>query len=195
MEQALQLLDSIEKLEPGLRALLLNSLDTIYPDKDEILLREGSTARTIGFIEKGMVRGFWTTKNDIEKTCWFMKEGDVFASIWSFFEQRPANETLQALEPCIIHVLSFDKLNNVYAKFPSFQLHRAELLQRYYLLSLKREEMRQQEDGYDRFCYLVQHFRNLIDRVPDKYLASYISTIPSYFSTLKHRYLDEHGHL
>ena len=194
MEQVFTFLDAIDRLEDGLRSYLRASLRRTTPDKDTILVQEGSIAGTIGFIEKGLIRGLRTRRNDSEFTSWIMKEGDVYCSVRSFFTQQPATESVQTLEPCIIYTLTFDQYKYTYTRWRSFQLHRAELFQKYYLLSEEREDMHQQEDTYDRFCYLVKHYPDLINRVQDQFLASFINTTPQYFSTLKKQYVKRHGH-
>ncbi len=193
MEQVLDYLDTYGTLDESLRAYLLNKLKPVRVAKDTILVKEGSVARTIGFIEKGVIRGFRTLKGDFEKTNWFMVELDVFASVLSFFKQVPARETVQTLEPCIIHTLRFDQYQAALKLSPSFQRHRAEILEKYYLQSLEREDMRHEKKVYDRFCYLMQNYPDLVDRVLDKYLASFIGTTPTYYSDVKRQYFERHG--
>jgi hypothetical protein len=121
-----------------------------------------------------------------------MVELDVFASVLSFFKQVPARETVQTLEPCIIYTLQFEHYKAALKLSPSFQRHRAEILEKYYMQSLEREDMRH-EKIYDRFCYLMQNYPNLVDRVLDKYLASFIGTTPTYYSDVKRQYYERHG--
>ena len=78
MEKVLQFLDTYDNLEPGLRDYLFSILKTTQPKKAEILVKEGSIAKSIGFIEKGLVRGYRTREDGTEFTCWFMQEGDIF---------------------------------------------------------------------------------------------------------------------
>lgn len=191
MEQVLNFLDNIEPLEASLKTYLKDNLKPSTPPKDAFLLQEGNIAHKIGFIEKGLIRGFRTGKNDNERTIWFMKEGDIFISIRSFLKQVPARETIQTLEPCIIYSLTFSQYKEVLDRFPSFQLHRAEILEKYYLLNEEREDMRQQENMLERMSFLMEHYPELIGRVPEKYLASFIDTRPSYFSDLKNKYLEQ----
>jgi CRP-like cAMP-binding protein len=188
MQKVLDFLDNIEELEPVLRKYLKQKLKTRKPDKGIVLLHEGEVADEISFIEKGVIRGFRTMKNDTEKTSWFMRDGDVFISIRSFLTRKPATETIQTLEPCIIHSLTYEEYKKALDLSPSFHRHRAELLEKYYLLSEEREHMRQQKHKIDRFRFLLEHYRDLINRVPDKLLASFIDTTPEYFSYLKRRF-------
>jgi len=191
MEQVLNFLDSINPLEDGLRSFLKNNLRKSTPQKGAILLQEGTVARHINFIEKGIIRAFRSGNNDKERTTWFMMENDVFISIRSFLKQMPAKETIETLEPCLLYGLTFPLLQEALRRYPSFHFHRAEILEKYYLLNEEREDMRQEANKFDAFCYLMENYPKLVGRVQDKYLASFINVRPSYFSELKDKYLEQ----
>jgi len=191
MDQVLKLLDSYTLLEAGLRDFLDAELEPLEFDKGDFLVRKGSVPRYLGFIEKGLLRGYHLDEKDNEKTSWFMKEGDIYASVLGFFRQIPAVEWVVAIEPTLAHCLPFTKLKYALEKWPSFHLHRAEILQKYYLQSIEREMMRQQR-GYAKFCYLMEHYSDLEQRVLDKYLASFLNMQPEHYSTIKKEYFEKH---
>ncbi|GGB08990.1 Crp/Fnr family transcriptional regulator [Puia dinghuensis] len=187
MEPVFHLLDSLSPLEEGLRDYLEASLHPTHHEIGEPLVKEGTVARSLGFIEKGLIRGFRTNYKGHEFTSWFMKEGDVYASVRSFFRQQPATETVQCLEPTTILSISFQQYQSALKKWSSFHRHRADLLEKYYLQSDEREEMRQDE-SYNRFCFLMKHYPELESRVQDQYLASFLNLTPTYYSNVKSKY-------
>ena len=187
MEPVFQLLEAIATLEPGLRDYLYSVLKTTKPPKNEILIREGDIARTIGFIEKGMVRGYQIEENGDEFTSWFMTAGDVFISIKSFLTQTPAYENLVALKPCVIHSITYDQYRFALKNWPSFHQHRAELLQKYYLQSEDRHQMRRQ-GAYEKVTYFIKNYPTLESQVLDKHIASFLNLEPHYYSEIKKQY-------
>ena len=186
MDQLFRLLDSYDVLEKDLRKYLETYLKTVHVRKKDILVKEGSTARYIGYIEKGVIRSYRQVRKK-EMTIWLMRDGDIFASIYSFFLQRPAADTVEALEPCIIHTITYEQYQHILKNWPSFHRHRAEILQKYYLLSQEREIMREQY-SYDKFRYLIQQYPDLVQRVEDKYLASYLGVSTGTYSLAKRRH-------
>lgn len=186
MDQLFRLLDSYGVLEKDLRKYLETCLRTIRVRKKEVLLKEGATARYIGFIEKGVIRSYRQVRKS-EMTIWLMREGDIFVSLYSFFLQQAATETVEALEPCIIHTISYEQYSYILKNWPSFNRHRAEILQKYYLLSQEREIMREQY-SYDKFRYLMKQYPDLVQRVEDKYLASYLGVTTGTYSLAKRNY-------
>jgi CRP-like cAMP-binding protein len=191
MEQVFKLLDSLAPVEPDLRDFLSTHLEPFEFKKKELIVKEGSIARYLGFIEEGMIRGYRFDEKENEHTSWIMTTGDVYASVWSYFTQSPARENVEAIKPTIARCLSFESLQFALKTWPSFHKHRADLLQRYYLQSLEREYMRQQ-GAYQRFCFMMEHYSKLEAEVEDKYLAGFLSLVPQYYSDQKKRYFKEH---
>jgi len=183
MDALFQLFDQIEVLEPALRNYLLSILVREEFEKKSILLKPGQIDRNIRFIEKGAVRSF-KIKNGKERTGWFMMEKDIILSVESFFFQKKSTECIQLVEDSIFYTATFDQLQYAYTNFRSFNLHRAIILEKYYALSVGREAMRQ-ENAKDKYLYLMENQPELITRVKDKYLASYLGMSPGTFSYQK----------
>ena len=56
--------------------------------KNELFLKEGDVARSMGVVEQGMVRQFYRKKN-LEITEHFTYEGHLFVCLESFIRQIP----------------------------------------------------------------------------------------------------------
>jgi CRP/FNR family transcriptional regulator, anaerobic regulatory protein len=192
LDDVFRLLDSYAELERGLREFLVNTLKPIKFKTGEIIVEEETTARYVGFITKGIIRSYRFDENRNEHTSWIMMEGDVCAAIHSLLTQTPATETVIAIAPTTMYCLYAEKLQFALKTWPSFHLHRAELLQKYYLQNLEREALRQKTNAYDRFCLLMEQYPRFKKRVRDKYLASFISITPQHYSTLKKQYKKDH---
>ena len=190
MDQLFLKFDSIQKLSPALRNYLQGCLKRKEIKKGEIILREGQVAKYIYFIEKGMIRSI-RYKNDVEKTVWIMRKDDLFVSVRSFFSQRPAVETIEAVEDCVLYYISFEELQKAYGDYPEFNLHGRTLLTNYYELSEERNDMRDQP-AYDRFVFLMTYYPDLVsdDEVTDKLLASYLSMTKEHYSVQKRLYAE-----
>ena len=189
MEKLFQLFDSIEPLQPGLKDYIQSNLQRREVHKREILLQEGKIAKHIYFIETGLVRCYQNW-DDKDTTVWIMKENDLFVSVGSFFSQTPSFDNIEALEDSIVHGLTSDQLQYAYKHWPQFNLHRAVILEKYYTLAEIRGNLRHKPAPLA-FEYLMKEQRDLLNRVPDKYLASYLGISQATFSYEKNRYLRE----
>jgi len=183
MEKLFRLFDAIRPLSPELKTYLLTMLVSMEFKKKEIILQSGETANRIYFIEKGLVRSVRFEKGR-ERTAWFMKEGDIIVSVESFFCQTPSLETIEALEDCHFHSITREQLYSAYERFPEFNLHRAVILEKYYPLSEARARVRQLK-AKDKFEHLMHTQPELVTRVPDKMLASFLGVTPGTYSFQK----------
>ena len=186
MDRLFLVFDNIRPLSPALRDYIERSVIRKVIKKGEIILREGEIAKNIYFIEEGIVRSLRHKKGN-ERTSWIMKEGDLFVSVGSFFSQTPSSEIIEALEDCVLYCISYEQLEKAYEMFPEFNLHGRVILQYYYQLSEKRNEMREQPT-IDRVEFLMTDQPDLVGRISDKILASYLVMAPETFSSKKSKY-------
>jgi CRP/FNR family transcriptional regulator, anaerobic regulatory protein len=187
MEQLIQFLNSIYPLSEALAAYLLKNLKTKELAKKDFLLKKGHVCKDICFIEKGMLRCYYMI-DDKEVSSWFMKEGDVIVSVESFFRQTISYESIQALEDCTVHYITFNELQFIYRNFIEFNFISRVLLEHYYTLSEQRLYAIRMQRSHERYAYLMQHNAELIQRVPSKYLASYLGITDVTLSNIKSQY-------
>lgn len=186
MKQLLLYLESIHPMSDGLKQHLAAILKERILPKKSYLLKAGHISRNICFIGSGLLRCFYI-KDDHEVCSWFMKEGDVIVSVESFFAQKESYESIQALEDCILYYISYDELQAIYRNYPEFNFIARVLLEKYYMLSEQRLYSLRMQKSQERYDYLLEHFPELILRVPAKYLASYLGITEVTMSKVKGR--------
>jgi CRP-like cAMP-binding protein len=173
MTELLSFLSSIHPLSPELRAHLESILRVQECKKKELLLEIGQVCRNIYFVESGLFRCYYLNKAK-EVCSWFMKEGDVIASVGSFYRQRPSYERIQALEASKAYYISFDQLQEIYIRYPEFNYHGRVLTEKYYQLWDERLYLLQMDRVKERYLYLLEHHPELESRVPRRDLASWL---------------------
>lgn len=188
MNELLIQLNAIHPLSDGLREHLSIILKSLELPKKGFLLRAGHVCRSICFVQKGLLRCFYL-KEDQEVCSWFMKEGDVITSVESFFYQKESYESIQAIEDCEVFCIEHSQLEYVYRQFPEFNFISRVLLQKYYTLSEQRLYSLRMQRSQERYEYVLQHFPELILRVPAKYLSSYLGISEETLSRIRSRKL------
>lgn len=184
MEELLNFLNSIYPLHSDTNDYLIQTLKFIEIPKKEFILRQGHICYSIYFIVQGLVRCFYI-KKEKEVSSWFMKEGDVMISVESFFNQSISYESIQALEDCILYYITYDELQDVYKKFPEFNIVGRIVTEKYYQLSEQRLYSLRMQRATDRYSYLMTNHAALIQRVPSKYLASYLGVTEETLSRIR----------
>ncbi len=89
--QLFNLIADIQPVSAALQEALPSFLIREKLPKKTLLLRESKVCDRLYFIEKGMVRAFYRHDGQ-ETTDWFMQEGDLIISVYSFYLQKPSFE-------------------------------------------------------------------------------------------------------
>lgn len=187
MEKLLQLLNGIEPLSPVLQNHLKSILKRNTFKKRSYLLQSGQISNSVHFMETGLARCFYDNGTQ-EINIWFMDAGNVIISVESFLRQIKSYQYIQAMEECITWSVSYAELQDVYHRFPLFNLHRAVLLEKYYVESEKRQRMLSLNTATERYALLMETQPQLILKLPAKYVASYLNIDEAYFSKIKAKY-------
>ena len=104
------------------------------------------------------------------------KEGILFiiVSTSSFFLQLPSKGFVQAIEDSEVISISKKDLAFCYANFPESNAIAREVMEKSFIESEKRMTLLKIKDATERYRATLQQFPELVQRVPVRYLASYL---------------------
>lgn len=141
--------------------------------KNELILREGQVANYTSWILQGLVRSYYV-KDGEEITTKFLWEQGTITSVYSYYSRKPGNENIVALEDTVLASLHHDQMQALYSKHPAFNYIGRVITEKYlYLLEIEVFYLRKQK-AEDKYQYIVKYFPELLQRVPLKYLATYM---------------------
>ncbi len=184
METLINFLNSIHPLTPALQEYLLNTIKRKLFAKKAFLLKKGHIAKSIYFIEQGLVRCFYE-KGLKEVSSWFMKEGDIIISVESFFKQASSYENIQAIESTTVFYIDYEELMYAYRNFHEFNFVGRTLTEKYYLLCEQRLYSIRMQSAKERYQNLLRTSPEIILRVPSHYIASYLGIANETLSRVK----------
>jgi CRP-like cAMP-binding protein len=151
-----------------------------------ILLKEGEISRQIFFIKKGCLRQ-WFNKEGKDITFQFFFEGQPVASIDSFLSNQPSMFTIESIEPSILLSISKDNFEQLCRLYPElkdgFQEYIFQRFSNYAHLFLSRIK----DSPAERYDDLIQNHPEIIKRVPQHYIASYLGITPISLSRIRNR--------
>lgn len=143
-----------------------------YP-KGVLLAEQGKPCRYIYFIEKGVMRGFYH-RGEKDITTWFAYEQDVVTSMSSFVTQHPAVENIEVLESASVKGISYDHLQELYRRFPEFNIVGRLLSERYYVELEERTLSLQNLSARERYIKLLNEQPHILQKVSLGHIASYL---------------------
>ena len=153
--------------------------------KKEILTREGEVENYFNFITKGLIRKYYK-KGSHEINTQISMEGHLIVSQESFHSRQPSEYFIETIEPSTVVSISHDDLEKVYSSSHRME-HLARLLITYAMVIKDRWQMQMVKmTPRERFLNFVMKNPDLMQRVPQKFLASYLNIKPETFSRLKH---------
>jgi len=153
--------------------------------KKEIITKAGEVEDYFNFILKGLVRKYYR-KNHHEINTQISIEGHLITSQESFHSRQPSEYIIEAIEPTTLVSITHDDLERVYAQSHEME-HLARLLITYAMVIKDKWQMQLVKmTPRERFLRFVTKNPELMQRVPQKYLASYLNIKPETFSRFKH---------
>jgi CRP-like cAMP-binding protein len=152
--------------------------------KKEVVVKAGDVAEYLYFISAGTLREFFI-KNHQEVTTDIITEGTISGSVSSFFTGKPSKYIIEAVEPVQTFAISKENLNKLYANDVKWERF-GRVLTAHFLIKQEQHIL----DGLrynvrERFEHFFANHHTLLQRLPQKYLASYLQIKPETFSRLK----------
>lgn len=151
--------------------------------KEESLLKQGQICKELFFVKKGCLRLYYIA-NGVEITVWFSFENNSAIELSSFLSEAPSEYFLQAIEDSEILILSKSKLLELYKTHSIMEQVVRTFWEDVILNLLKRFTALQKDSAEKRYLDLLSKPAYL-QRIPQKYLASYIGITPTSLSRIR----------
>jgi CRP-like cAMP-binding protein len=154
-------------------------------DKKVKLIDQGECETYFNFILKGLARKYFY-KADEEIITQLAKEGELISSSVSFLSGEKSLYIVETIEPTTFVSFSREGIEKLYEKDKKFQRLGRMIITDLFLQKENWDLERILYTTQERFVRFLSTNSNLFQRVPQKYLASYLNIQPETFSRLKH---------
>lgn len=153
----------------------------------DILLKEGEIATKLFIIIKGCLRKYYIKESGIEITSQFFIEGQMVSAMESSMTGIPSRQYIDAIEDSVIGILSIKHMNEMLNESDQAKDF---LIQ--FLLSRLTHYVNQQasyilDNPEKRYVNLLKENPELISRIPQQYIASYLGITPVSLSRIRSR--------
>jgi CRP/FNR family transcriptional regulator, anaerobic regulatory protein len=156
--------------------------------KKSFLLQQGQVCDKITFVNSGCLRLFYEV-DGAENTIQFFFADSWYTDYSSFLTGQPAIENLQALEPC--EVVQFQKadLYKLYDLHPIFDRLGRMMAENAFLSLSQLNKMLTNEEPEERYLNLLKRRPELVEKIPQHYIASFLGIQPESLSRIRKRIL------
>ena len=171
---------------------MLQKLQQLIPFEEKTvgrrveLLPAGTVADCVFYIKSGLLReSFMEDGKDI--TVQFFFEGQAVASIESFWKGTPSEVSIEAVEPSVLKVFKKADIRAYLEQHPESGIAIAQFaysrMINYYHLFLSRIK----DSPEKRYSLLLEEHPEMVARIPQHYLASYLGITPVSLSRIRAR--------
>lgn len=187
-KELIDLISGIKELTEADRNFILEHSTVQHFAKGTLLLREGQVSRHCYAILRGCVRKYYI-KNGHEHTTAFFTEGMPVVAFTSQNNQTPADHYLECTEDCMLTVSTPEHEAWVCQQLPN--------LERIIRQEVEKNTGKEQEafaqfmlsTPEERYLSIMKNRPDLLNRVPQHQIASYIGVKPESLSRIRKRML------
>ena len=155
--------------------------------KNEYLVEPGRVCKYVTYINKGSLRAFNVTEGK-EYALSFFIENDYASEYCSFLTKTPATYFIQALEDTEVIDLHYDDMQKLYREIPILERFGRYIAENLFILLSTRNASLLTESPEERYLKLLQsNQNNLLQRVPQYMIASYLGITPEALSRIRKR--------
>lgn len=170
-------------------ALLLDSFKKEDYSAKTILLREGEVCLSHIFVLSGILRHYSIGDELDEHTLSFSSKDWWAGDMYSFLAQKPGASYIEVIEDAVVLTQTREKQLELFDQIPKMERFYRILIERSLVANQQRlmDKMRlSAEERYQRFS---ERYPDIMYRLPQKDIASYLGITPQFFSKMKRKIL------
>lgn len=153
--------------------------------KRQFLLNAGEVCQYMIFVERGLLRSFSDDKAGGEHTMQFAMEGWWISDMASFFSRENSNYNIEALEESELLLMSREVMNELLDEVPLIQRYFLSLMENHIIALQRRINVVQSMSAEETYLKLMEVNPNLINRVSQQNIASYLGITPETLSRVR----------
>ena len=168
--------------------LMLASYPIKQVKKGEYILEEGENTKDTFLILEGCIRKHRII-DGVDKTTGFFTEGEAAAEFESITKNKPSVHSYTAVENSVIAIINSKKEEAFLKRFPRFEAFNRMETEK--MLGENQEQLSNFiiQSPEERYNHLLSQKPELLQRVPQHQIASYLGVTPESLSRIRKRIL------
>ena len=155
--------------------------------KRQYILQQDDLCKNLIFVEKGILRSYSVDEKGNEHIIQFAPEGWWISDIYSFLTCDPSVYNIDAIEDSELLLITNSALEQLYERVPKFERYFRLLSQSNMVAMQRRLTSTLSSTAEEKYLRLISAYPNLVSRVPQHMIASYLGLTPETLSRLRKR--------
>lgn len=157
--------------------------------KKQYLLQEGEVCKCLSFVNKGLLKSYFTDEKGGENINMFAFEGWWISDFKSFINQEKAVLNIDAVEETELLMITLEDYDKLMLKIPVMDRYFRILYQNSLVTKDYRLIASNSYTAEEKYLQLVQKNPEMIKRVPHNLIASYLGLAPETISRIRKKIL------
>ena len=155
--------------------------------KKQYLLQEGDVCKCVAFVEKGAVRLYKINEDGSEHIVQFALEGQFLTDLYSFLTNEPSIYNIDAIEDSELVLITRSASDELRRRSPKYQEYIFQATSEAYIQLERRMTSAISLSHEERYKELTTCYPNIIQRLPQHMIASYMGLTPETLSRVRKR--------
>ena len=156
--------------------------------KKERIDEPGKTSNYRNYVVSGAFRSFFIDEEGKEHTVQIAVDDWFVSDFYSYVTRTPATLFVEALEESTILQMHYDDIEPLCNKLHNLSEYFRKSTERAFAFSRNRALSNISKSAEDRYTEFLQRYPNIIDRVPQYIVASYLGMSPEFLSKIRARH-------
>lgn len=169
-------------------ALIMKQVQERHLKAEEHFLSFGKVAHEIMFVDEGYLRSYDITKRGEEVTKYFVRPHQFYADLESYYNLSPCENAIQAVTNTRLLVFNRSSWNYLNESIPNFYLYTKSMIEAALLNKIKDNDFLNYGTAKDKYHEMQKRYPELIQSVPQQYIASYLKITPQSLSRIRRKF-------
>ncbi|HYG02949.1 MAG TPA: Crp/Fnr family transcriptional regulator [Chryseosolibacter sp.] len=153
--------------------------------KDTVLLREGEVSNKSYFVLKGCLRVYYLVDGEERTTAFYTERQAITPQC--VVDGKPSAYHLVCVEDSVLVAATPEMENHFFTKFPKFETLCRVMAEKMLAVNQLSFDKYMISSPEERYLHLLETNKDLVNRVPQYHLASYIGIKPESLSRIRKR--------
>lgn len=169
---------------------IISKIKTLFKKEEfaakKILVKEGKVAQRVYYIEQGIARACFNS-NGKDVTFQFLFEGEFISSLESIFNKSPSWYSIETIEAVTVYSISVEQFRQKMELYPHVKEFYYHYIQQRLISYQKLLASTLKNSPEKKYHELLKQFPEIIRRVPQHYIASYLGITSVSLSRIRNR--------
>lgn len=190
MNEFTNILDNIKRyvhLNDKDEQQFINIVHTKIVDKKELLIKPNLICKAQTYVVNGVLRSYFVNEKGEEYTIQFAVNDWFISDFNSYINQEPATLYVEVLEKATIQQIYYEDVETLCLQNSKFERFFRLVAQKAFAFSQKRVLSNLGKTATQRFVEFNELYPNIVQKVPQYMIASYLGCTPEFLSKIRKR--------